>query len=138
MAQVYDRPQLAYRFVWFYQILRRTDTMSEEDKQIIEKELRMQFNYRELVKDDPVIQELFAEREAEGRAEGKIEGLQEAALNVLHMRFPVLATIPQVQQAIACIQDAKELTVLHRALFLASDEQEARKLLKLPAQGDLL
>jgi predicted transposase YdaD len=138
MAQVYDRPQLAYRFVWFYQILRRTDTMSEEDKQVIEKELGMQFNYRELVQDDPVIQELFAEGKAEGRAEGKIEGLQEAALNVLHMRFPALATTPQVQQAIASIQDAKELTVLHRALFLASDEQEARKLLKLPVQGDLL
>lgn len=102
----------------------------------------MQFNYRDLVQDDPVIQELFAEHEAEGKAEGrvegKVEGLQEAVLNVLHMRFPVLATTPQVRQAIACIQDAKELTVIHRALFLAADEQAARMLLESPIQGDLL
>jgi predicted transposase YdaD len=138
MGQVYDRPQLAYRFVWFYHILRRTDTMSEEDKRIIAKELRMQFDYRELVQDDPVIQELFAEERTEGRAEGKIEGLQEAILRILNARFPVLATTPQVQQAVATIQDAEKLDLILQALLLASDEQTVRSLLKLPIQGDLL
>jgi hypothetical protein len=45
--------ELGYRFGWFYNILRRTGTMSEEDKQTIEKELKVQFNYQELIKDDP-------------------------------------------------------------------------------------
>ena len=48
--------------------------MSEEDKQIIEKELKVQFNYQELIKDDPVIQSLLAERELKGEARGKAEG----------------------------------------------------------------
>jgi predicted transposase YdaD len=112
--------------------------MSEEDKRIIAKELRMQFDYRELVQDDPVIQELFAEERTEGRAEGKIEGLQEAILRILNARFPVLATTPQVQQAVATIQDAEKLDLILQALLLASDEQTVRSLLKLPIQGDLL
>ena len=90
MFQVYDRHELGYRFGWFY-ILRRTGTMSEEDKQIIEKELKVQFNYQELIKDDPVIQELFAERELKGKAEGKAEGEIKATkddiLSALTARF---------------------------------------------------
>src|SRR5215813_244004 len=124
--------------------------MSEEDKQIIAKELRMQFNYGELVQDDPVIQELFTEREAlgraegkaegkaEGRTEGKIEGLQEAALKILNARFPVLAVTSQAQQAVASIEDPKKLDQILQALLAASDEQTARRVLKLPIQGDLI
>ena len=44
MTQVYKRHELGYRFIWFYRILRRTDTMSEEDKQTIKDELTMQHN----------------------------------------------------------------------------------------------
>src|SRR5271157_3107481 len=62
------------KLIWSYSILRRTGTMSEEDKQIIEKELKVQFNYQELIKDDPVIQSLLAEGKAEGEARGKAEG----------------------------------------------------------------
>lgn len=146
MAQVYDRPQLAYRFVWFYQILRRTDTMSEEDKQVIEKELRMQFNYRELVKDDPIIQELFAKHKAEGRVEGRAEGeargeargIRKSILSILNARFPALAVTPQAQQAVASIEDPEKLDQVLQALVVASDEQTVRRVLKLPVQGDLL
>ncbi len=74
MFQVYDRHELGYRFSWFYSILRRTGTMSEEDKQIIEEELKVQFNYQEMIQDDPVIQSLLAERELRGEARGKAEG----------------------------------------------------------------
>jgi predicted transposase YdaD len=112
--------------------------MSEEDKQIIAKELRMQFNYRELVQDDPVIQELFAEGKAEGRAEGKIEGLQEAILRILNARFPVLAVTPQAQQVVASIEDPKKLDQILQALLAASDEQTVCRVLKLSIQGDLL
>jgi len=59
--------------MWFYRILRRTDTMSEKEKQVIEKELKMQFNYEELIQDDPVIQNLLAEREFKGKTEGEAE-----------------------------------------------------------------
>ena len=150
MAQVYDRPQLAYRFVWFYQILRRTDTMSEEDKQVIEKELRMQFDYAELVQDDPVIQELFAKHKAEGRAEGRAEGkvegraegeaqgIRKSILRLLNARFPALAVTPQAQQAVVSIEDPEKLDQVLQALLAVSDEQAARRVLKLPVQEDLL
>jgi predicted transposase YdaD len=138
MFQVYDRHKLGYRFSWFYSILRRTSTMSEEAKQIIEKELKVQFNYQELIEDDPIIQELFAERELKGKAEGKVEGLQQSIMNFLQARFPALAATPQARQAVVSIQDIERLDLLQQALYIASDEQTARRFLKLPAQEDLV
>ena len=128
MFQVYDRHELGYRFSWFYSILRRTSTMSEEDKQILEKELKVQFNY----------QELFAERELKSKAEGKVEGLQQSIMNFLQARFPALAATPQARQAVASIQDIERLDLLQQALYIASDEQTACRFLKLPAQEDLV
>lgn len=70
MFQVYKRHDLGHRFMWFYHILRRTTTMSEEDKQIIKDVLKMQYNYQELIKDDPIIQNLLAETQLEGETRG--------------------------------------------------------------------
>ncbi len=103
---------------------------------------------REIIEDDPVIQELFAEYEArgearakgraEGRVEGKIEGLQEAILKVLIVRFPALGVTSQAQQAIASIEDLEMLSRVLHGLLVVSDEQTACRVLKLPVQGDLL
>ncbi|HEY4032691.1 MAG TPA: hypothetical protein VGL94_01850 [Ktedonobacteraceae bacterium] len=151
MAQHYSRPTLGYRLMWFSKILRRTDTMSEQDKQTIEEELGMLFNYDELIRDDPVIQRLLAQSEAEGEARGKIEGeargeargkiegetrgkietLKEAVLNVLSIRFsPALAA--KAQSTVISIQDEEALKRLHRQLLKAADEQSARLVLALP------
>lgn len=46
--------------------------MAEGDKQIIEKELKAQFNYQELIKDDPIIQSLLAERELKLPTQGDL------------------------------------------------------------------
>jgi hypothetical protein len=48
-----------------------------------------------------------------------------------------LAATPQVQQAIAHVQDVEKLKQLQQDLILASDEQAAHELLESPAQ-DLL
>jgi hypothetical protein len=138
MSQVYDRPQLAYRFRWFSSILRRTDTVSAEDKQIIEKEFEVQFDYKELIQDDSIIQSLLTERELKGEALGEVRGLQKSILNFLQARFPALATTSQVQQAVASIEDLEKLDLLQQALYIASDEQTVRRFLKLPAQGYLI
>ena len=110
----------------------------------------MQFNYRELIQDDPVIQELFAKHEAlgkaegealgeaRGRAEGEAQGIRKSILSILNARFPALAIASQVQQAVTCIQDAEKLDRILQALLVASDEQTVRRVLKLPIQGDLL
>lgn len=106
----------------------------------------MQFNYRELVKDDPIIQELFAKHKAEGRVEGRAEGeargeargIRKSILSILNARFPALAVTPQAQQAVASIEDPEKLDQVLQALVVASDEQTVRRVLKLPVQGDLL
>ncbi len=119
-------------------MLRRTGTVTAENKQIIEKEFEVQFDYRELIQDDPIIQSLLAERELRGKAEGRVEGLQESILKFLQARFPVLAATSQVQQAVASIEDLEKLDLLQQALYIASDEQTVRRFLKLPVQGDLI
>src|SRR5690349_11993973 len=73
-AQHYSRPILGYRLMWFSKILRRTDTMSEQDKKPMEEELGMLYNYDDLVRDDPVIQRLLAQSMAEGEARGTARG----------------------------------------------------------------
>ena len=86
-------------------MLRRTGTVTAEDKQIIEKEFEVQFDYRELIQDDPIIQSLLAERELKGEALGEVRGLQKSILNFLQARFPALAATSQVRQAVASIED---------------------------------
>src|SRR5947209_517901 len=70
MSQHYSQPIFGYRLMWFSKILRRTDTVSEEDKQTVEEELEMLFNYSELVRNDPAVQRLLAQSMAEGEARG--------------------------------------------------------------------
>ncbi|HEX3642566.1 MAG TPA: hypothetical protein VHV10_14845 [Ktedonobacteraceae bacterium] len=99
---------------------------------------------RRMAKRDPVTQQLIAEAEArddgwdetwqEAWAQGRIKGLQKAVSNILSIRFAVLAATPQVQQAVASIEDAEKLKQLQEALLLASDEQTARIVLDLPSE----
>jgi len=108
--------------------------MSYQDKLDIEETLHTQYQFDEFIDENPLV----LERVARGEARGKIEGLQEAILNILHIRFAALATATQAQQAIAHTYNFEELKELQRDLLLASDEQAARALLELPVQGDLL
>ncbi len=94
----------------------------------------LQYQIDPLIRENPTIIAIAAESEAKGEA----KGLREAILNVLHVRFAALATAPQVQQAIAHIQDIEKLKELQRDLLLAPDERTARALLELPPQADLL
>jgi len=67
-------------------------------------------------------------------ARGKLQGLQEAAMNILEVRFPILAAIPQAQQAVASIQDTDTLEQLFEQLLRVPDEQTARIVLDLPSE----
>ena len=108
--------------------------MSYQEELEIEGALHMQYHFDEFIDENPVV----LERVARGEARGEIKGLQESIVNILHVRFSVLAALPQVQQTIAHIQDVEKLKQLQRDLILASDEQTARALLDLPVQGDFL
>ena len=71
MFRYYSRPKLGYRFTWFYHMLRRTDTISEKDKQTIEEVLNTMFAYEEIIQDDPIIQNLLAKEKLAGEARGE-------------------------------------------------------------------
>jgi hypothetical protein len=137
MAHYYSRAELAYRFTWFLYILRRTETMSDPDKQIIEEALHTMLTYEEIIQDDPVIQNLLAQEALVAEACGEAHGLQKSILSLLSIRFPALAAMPQVQQTVSAIEDTEKLDLLFQAMLLTSDEQIARGLLKLPPQGNL-
>ncbi|HEY4035467.1 MAG TPA: hypothetical protein VGL94_16035 [Ktedonobacteraceae bacterium] len=131
MSQVYKRHELGYRFGWFYHILRRTDTMIEQDKQMIEKELKMQFNYDVWIKDDPIIQNLLAETRQEGEVEGEINATKENIFSLLTARFSATLAA-QVQPVITPIQNADTLKMLFQQLLRLPDEQTVRIVLGLP------
>ena len=108
--------------------------MSYQDKLDIEETLHTQYHFDEFIDENPVV----LERVARGEARGKIEGLQEAILNILHIRFSALATTAQTQQTISHAHNLEKLKQLQRDLLLASDEQAARALLESADQEDLL
>ncbi len=89
---------------------------------------------REMIEDDPVVQELLAEAYNEARAQGYLRGLRRSVLNVLRVQFPVLAATPQVQQAVASIQDTDTLEQLFEQMLRVPDEQTARIVLGLPSE----
>jgi hypothetical protein len=129
MSEYYSREVLLYRFRWFYRILRRTTTMSEQDKQVIEEELKVQFTYEELIKEDPVIQNLLAQSEIKG----KIEDRKQSILDFLSIRFsPALAA--QARAAVMATQVYEVLEMLFRQLIIAPDERTARTVVGLPGQ----
>jgi len=138
IVQSYSRQQIGSHLLRFHRIMWRSETMSYQEKLEIEETLHTQYHFDEIIDENPVVLERVARGEARGEARGKIEGLQESILNILQARFPALAATPQVQQAIAHVQDVDKLKQLQQDLILASDEQAAHALLELAAQEDLL
>lgn len=150
MTHAYPRPKLAYRFTWFYLMLRRTDTVSEQDKQAVAEAMKTMFAYEEIIRDDPVIQNLLAqsarlakaegraegkaegraEGRTEGRIEGKAEGMRDSILSFLSIRFsPTLAA--KAQPIVLAIRDYEVLNRLYQQLIQVSDEQTVFLLLNV-------
>lgn len=88
----------------------------EEDKQIIEEELRM---YDSLLEQDPFAEEM--------RVKGEVRGLQRAILSLIKRHFPALTEL--AQQRVAQITDLDELDQLHEQIADASDEVFVRRVL---------
>jgi len=130
IVHTYSRSEIGSHILRFHRIMWRSQTMSYQDKLEIEETLHTQYQFDEFIDENPVV----LERVARGEARGKIEGLQDAILNILHVRFAALATTTQAQQAIAHTQDVEKLKQLQRDLLLASDEQVAHALLESPAK----
>jgi predicted transposase YdaD len=93
----------------------------------------MQFNYEELIQDDPVVQNLLAERELRGKAEGEIKARKESILSLLTARFSSALAV-QAQSAIIPIENAETLKMLFQQLLQVPDEQAVRLALDLPSE----
>lgn len=122
MKEYYTRQRFGHHLIRFKRIMQRSKTLSKQDKQLVEEELRMYMAYDWFLDDNPDVQERVAK--------GELRGLQKSALKIIKQRFPSL--VKQVQQPIAQINDLDELDQLIDQLLVVPDETGARKLLKLP------
>lgn len=117
MEQEYKGLHLARHLVRFRTILRRSKTLSEQDKQIVEERLHM---YDSLLDEDPEIQELVAKAE--------LRGQQKAVIDIIEMRFPALTE--EAQEKVARLNKADQLSQLMKQMVMAPDEAKARWALK--------
>ncbi len=116
MEQRYTGPHLAHHLVRFQTILRRSTTLSPQDKQIVEDRLRM---YDSLLEQDSYVHEQ--------RDRGRTEGQQKALLELIEVRFPALVEL--AQQQVAHLNKSDELSRLMKQIALAPDETTVRWLL---------
>ncbi len=113
MEHLYAPVQLARHLIRFQTLLRRSKTLSEQDKKIVEEKLQP---YDSLLDENPEVQRNVANIIVEER--------QQAVLDVVEARFPGLLGMAQVQ--VAHLDDRNELRRLAKQIILAPDEQTAR------------
>jgi len=136
MERQYKGSHLAHHLVRFRTILRRSKTLTAQDKQIVEDRL---YPYDRLLDEDPDIQERIArgvkkgiEQDIEkgieqgvkkGIEQGKIEGQRKAVIEFIEVRFPTLVQTAQAQ--VASLSKSDELSQLTKQIVLAPDEATA-------------
>src|SRR5258708_31513474 len=76
---------------------------------------------------DPKIKKLQSEKKAEGIIEGEILGLQEAVVEFVEARFPVLAEL--AQQRVSQISNLDDLNRLVKLIATTADEATANWIL---------
>jgi hypothetical protein len=113
MEQAYTGEHLRRHLRRFRTILRRSRTLSAQDKQIVENGMR---SYDSLLESDPEFQQRMAE--------AIIEGQQKLVLELVVDRFPALAEI--AQQKIVRLTKQEMLMQLTKQIALAPDENTAR------------
>jgi hypothetical protein len=125
MEQRYTRYQFGRHLARFKTILQRSTTVSEEDKQQVEEELRME--YDSLIDENPEFQERFAQKRVEGELQGELRGLQKMVLEAVEDEYPPL--IELAQQKVILIQKPDALRQLVKLIYRSPDENTARWLL---------
>jgi hypothetical protein len=119
MKEHYTRRQFGHHLIRFKRITQRSKTLSEQDKQLVEEEIRMHMAYDWFIDDNPDVQERITKAE--------LRALQQMVLDAVKNRFPLLA--PLAQQQAALLQKPEALRQLVVQIFSASDEMAAQQLL---------
>ncbi len=124
----YSEARLARHLLWFSVFLRRTDTVSAQDKLKVEDRLNA-FEY--LLEHDEYVQKQRALGQQIGREEGKVEGKIETAqqilLDLVQKRYPALVAL--AKQRTATIQNAETIRTTIGLMIDVSDEASARAIL---------
>jgi len=126
MAQHYTGAELGFRLRRFRTILRRSNTVSEQDKQIVEEKLIME--YDSLIDEDPEVKDRVARSKAEGKVEGELEGLQKMAIKAVEDQYPTLEDL--AQRRIVAISKPETLMQLVQLIYKAPNEDTAHWLLE--------
>jgi hypothetical protein len=113
MEQRYTGEHLSHHFQRFRTILRRSKTLSAQDKQIVENRMH---SYDSLLESDPEIQQMMAERE--------VRAQQDLLMVVVTTRFPAL--VEQAQQKIILLNKTDDLKRLAQLIAGAPDEKTAQ------------
>jgi hypothetical protein len=117
--------ELATRLVLFGIFLRRTDTVSEENRSRIMQKMEQ---FTDLMAESPFVQKQRAAGKEEGLIEGKeqgrIEMLQNNILKIVKARFPRCTKI--ARQKVRGISELSALDNLFNSLLVATDTQAAR------------
>jgi hypothetical protein len=128
MKQKYTKSQLARHLTRFRTILRRSSTISEQDKQIVEDQLQ---TYDGLLGQDPYFQQKLQQKAAEAAAgaavEAEIRTLQRMALDAVEDQYPSLKEL--AQEKITLIRQPDVLRQPARQAYKAPDEATLRWLL---------
>jgi hypothetical protein len=112
MEQAYTGDHLRRHLRRFQTILRRSRTLSAQDKQIVEDRMR---SYDSLLESDPEFQQRMAESE--------VRGQQKLLMFVVKTRFPAL--VQQAQQKVLRLQKEDDLYRLTELMVGAPDEKIA-------------
>jgi hypothetical protein len=123
MKDRYKEPQLGHHLIRFRTILRRSKTLSEQDKQEVEVHLR---TYDSLLDQDPYFQEEKALERTLGRTEG-IQAFQDTIVEIVKNRFPTLTEL--AQKRVMQIQELDDLKYLNVQLSIATHQTAAQRLL---------
>ena len=136
MVQYYRGQALPRMLLCFRVFLHRTDTVSAQDKEVVEERLHM---FNQLFEQDPYIQGLkarfLAEGEVKGVAKGEILASQQMLSEVVAARFPALAEF--AQHIVPRVQELNTLQRTAKTIALAPDEQTALEILNQLAPGKL-
>jgi len=124
MKQYYKGAELGHHLVRFRTILRRSRSLSEQEKQKVEAHLR---TYDSLLDQDPYFQEEKALERKLGLNEG-IQAFQRTIVEIVKSRFPALTEL--AQQRVAQIQELDDLQRLNIQLATVRNQTAARRILK--------
>ena len=124
MKQYYKGAELGHHLIRFRTILRRSRSLSEQEKQKVEAHLR---TYDSLLDQDPYFQEEKALERKLGLNEG-IQAFQRTIVEIVKSRFPALTEL--AQQRVVQIQELDDLQRLNIQLATARNQTAARRILK--------